>query len=78
MIHNHEVPSSILGLATDLEAPVAVWLRVLVVAITGVNENECGRKRGVRALPVKNCTPSEGGTSTAGGQRRAMAGWAQE
>ena len=26
MIHNHEVPSSILGLATDLEAPVAVWL----------------------------------------------------
>lgn len=29
MIHNHEVPSSILGLATDLEAPVAVWLRVL-------------------------------------------------
>ena len=54
MIHNHEVPSSILGLATDLEAPVAVWLRalffcaVLVVAITGVNENECGRKRIVR------------------------------
>ena len=29
MIHNHEVPSSILGLATDLEAPAAVWLRAL-------------------------------------------------
>ena len=30
MIHNHEVPSSILGLATDLEAPAAVWLRFLL------------------------------------------------
>ena len=32
MIHNHEVPSSILGLATDLEAPAAVWLRGRVAA----------------------------------------------
>ena len=32
------------------------------------------RKRGVRALPVKNCTPSEGGTSVAGGQWRAVPG----
>ena len=35
MIHNHEVPSSILGLATDLEAPVGK-IQVLFYVLTSM------------------------------------------